>query len=345
MIDHLKIAMLSPVSWRTPPRHYGPWEQVTSLLTEGLIERGVDVTLFATGDSTTAGKLHSICPRPYSEDLSLEPKVWECLHISEAFEHASEFDIIHNQYDFLPLTYSKLVETPVVCTIHGFSSMGILPVYEKYNDNVYYVSISDADRAPSLDYTETIYHGLPLEAFTPMEKHGNYLLFFGRIHPHKGVTEAMEIAKKTSHKLIIAGIVQDEIYFDKKVKPHIDGTQIKYIGSVGPEKRDEILGNALALLHIINFDEPFGLSVVEAMACGTPVIARNRGSMPELIIDGENGFLIDTLEEAIESIPKISGLNRSNIRKYVEKNFSVDTMVEKYLRLYEKIMINRKIGR
>src|SRR5919197_2925024 len=185
--------MLAPISWRVPPRHYGPWERVVSLLTEGLVERGVDVTLFATADSMTAGGLESVCPRPLMEDRSLEPKVWEGLHIGHAFERARElqFDLIHNHYDFMPLPYTRLVDIPVVTTIHGFSSERILPVYQRYDDRVAYVSISDADRRPSLTYVRTVYHGIALEEFTLRERHGDYLLFFGRIHPDKGVAEAV----------------------------------------------------------------------------------------------------------------------------------------------------------
>ena len=183
----MRIAMLAPIAWRTPPRHYGPWERVVSLLTEGLVARGVDVTLFATADSETSGRIHAIVPRPYEEDKSLIPKVWESLHISEVFERAEDFDLIHNHFDFLPLTYSSLVKRPVLTTIHGFSSEKILPVYKKYDEKSYYVAISDSDRSPELTYSATIYHGIDLEAFTFNPLGGEYLLFFGRIHPDKGV--------------------------------------------------------------------------------------------------------------------------------------------------------------
>jgi len=175
----MHIAMLSPIAWSTPPRHYGPWENVASLLTEGLVARGHDVTLFATSDSQTSGTLHAVCPRGYEEDHSLIPKVWECLHISELFEHADAYDIIHNHFDFLPLTYTGLTTTPVVTTIHGFSSPGILPVYKKYNGRVFYVSISDADRSPDLDYIKTIHHGIDIKQFDFQPTPGDYLLFSG----------------------------------------------------------------------------------------------------------------------------------------------------------------------
>lgn len=334
----MRIAMLGPIAWRTPPRHYGPWERVASLICEGLVEKGVDVTLFATADSVTKGKLRAVSARGYEEDRSLDPKVWECLHIAEVFESAADFDLIHNNFDFLPLSYSRLVNTPVVTTIHGFSSPRILPVYRKYNKHTFYVSISDADRSPALDYIATVYHGIDLENFTFRPKQGEYLLFFGRIHHDKGVREAIEIARRTGMKLILAGIIQDNAYYEQEVKPYLDGKTITYIGSVGPADRDKLLGEAYALLHPINFNEPFGLSVVESMACGTPVIAFPRGSMPEIVADGVNGLLVNDLEEAVAAVQKIELLDRQRCRQIVEERFSKERMVEDYLQVYKQIL-------
>lgn len=338
----MRIAMLSPIAWRTPPRHYGPWERVVSLLTEGLVTRGVDVTLFATADSETAGTLHAVVPRPYEEDKTLDPKVWECLHISELFERARDFDLIHNHFDFLPLSYAGLIETPVLTTIHGFSSEKILPVYRKYNGKVYYVSISNADRSPDLTYIATIYHGIDLESFTFNESGGDSLLFFGRIHPEKGTRDAIEIAQRAGKNLIIAGIIQDEPYFRTHVEPFLDGKRIQYIGSVGPTQRDKLLGGSLALLHPISFNEPFGLSVVEANACGTPVIAYPKGSMPEIIQHGMNGFLVQGVSEAVEAVERIAELSRADCRRLVERMFSRERMVEEYLQVYHRILQERK---
>jgi len=230
----MKVAILGPIAWRTPPRHYGGWETVVSNLTEGLVARGYDVTLFATGDSITRAKLAWVCPRPYEEDKSLDPKVWECLHIAHCFERAHEFDLIHNHFDFLPLTYTRLVDTPVVTTIHGFSSPKILPVYQAYNDRVAYVSISDADRHPSLDYIATVYNGIDLKQFTFNPQAGETLVFLGRIHPEKGVHLAIQVARRTGRRLIIAGIIQDAEYFEREIAPHLDDEQIRFIGPVGP---------------------------------------------------------------------------------------------------------------
>lgn len=334
----MRIAMLAPISWRVPPRHYGPWERVVSLLTEGLVERGVDVTLFATADSVTRAKLVGVCPRPYSEDHAIDAKVWECLHISEVFERAGEFDLIHNHFDFLPLSYSGLVRTPVLTTIHGFSSERIIPVYEKYNGKTYYVSISDADRQARLDYVATVHHGIPPEEFTLRRERGDYLLFFGRIHPDKGAAEAIEVAHRTRRRLVIAGIIQDQDYFRREVKPWLDGDRVRYVGSVGPEERDELLGRADALLHLINFNEPFGLSMIEAMACGTPVIARGRGSVPEIIRHGETGFIVQSVDEAVEAVSRLGEINRAHTRRHIEENFSRTRMVERYIRVYEEVL-------
>lgn len=333
----MKVAVLSPVAWRTPPRHYGPWEQVASNIAEGIIKLGAEVTLFATGDSITAGKLESICETGYEEDRSQDAKVLECLHISNLMERAGDFDIIHNNFDFLPLTYSGLIKTPMITTIHGFSSPRIIPVYKKYNSSNHYVSISNSDRSAELDYLATVYNGLDAAKFIFNEYPQDYLLSFSRIHPDKGIAEAIAIAKKSKCKLLIAGIIQDERYFKEKVKPLLD-EQIQYIGSAGPEKRNCLLGDAIALLHPINFDEPFGLSVAEAMLCGTPVIAFNRGSMPELIKDGETGFLVKDVDEAVGAVKNLKKIKRSYCREWAESQFSSKKMAEDYFELYKKIL-------
>ncbi|KKN09234.1 hypothetical protein LCGC14_1048690 [marine sediment metagenome] len=334
----MHVAMLSPIAWRTPPRHYGPWEYFVSLLTEGLVEEGIDVTLFATKDSHTKGNLIGVCPQGYEEDKDLLPKVWECMHISQLFERGDEFDIIHNNFDFLPLTYMKMTETPIITTIHGFSSPKILPVYKKYNKKCHYVSISDSDRSPELDYIATVYHGIDLNQFTYKAEVGNYLLFFGRIHHDKGAKEAIEISKRFGMKLIMAGIIQDKDYYEQEIKPNLNNDKVQYIGTVGPERRDKILGEAYALIHPINFSEPFGLSVIEAMACGTPVVAFNKGSMSEVIADGKTGYLVNSIEESVKALENIKNLSRFDCRKWVEDKFNVQRMVKEYIHVYEKIL-------
>lgn len=333
----MKIAVLAPVAWRTPPRHYGPWEQFASILADGLAEAGVDVTLFATRDSVTKAKLCWACEKPYEEDPDADAKVCECLHISQAVERAGEFDLFHNGYDFLPLTYSRLIKTPMVTTIHGFSSPKILPVYRKYNNSTYYVSISDANRDESLTYIRTVYHGIRVGDYRFQRQKGDYLLFFGRIHPDKGTHDAIRIARMLKTELIIAGIVQDRRYFDECVQPYLSD-QVRYIGPVGPEGKSALLGNAKALLHPICFDEPFGYSVVESLACGTPVIAVNRGSMPELLTDGETGFLVRSAEEAAERVRDLGKIDPARCRREVEERFSDRRMVRDYLEVYRDIL-------
>lgn len=335
--EKLRVAILAPISWRVPPRHYGPWEQFASLLTEGLVSRGVDTTLFATADSVTSARLVGVAPTGYSEDPTLDPKVWEALHIAAVFERADEFDLIHNSFDFLPLTFTRLVDTPVITTIHGFASDATLPVYRAYADRVSYVAISEADRHPDLPYAATIHHGIDVESFE-IGPGGDPLVFFGRIHPDKGTAVAIEVAAAAGHPLVIAGIIQDREYFETSVEPRIDGDRVVYLGPVGPEQRQSVLGNAAALLHLIDFDEPFGFSVVEAMACGTPVIAHPRGSMPELIQPGVNGFLVSTTGEAVAAVGDASHLDRSGVRHSIERRFDAARMVDDYVSLYHRLL-------
>ena len=334
----LRIAVLAPIAWRVPPRHYGPWELFASLLTEGLVARGHDVTLFATGDSQTAAKLSSVVPHGWSDDPGVEPKVAECLHIAEVFERAADFDVIHNGFDFLPLAFSGLVDTPVVTTIHGFSSPRILPVYERYDGSTSYVAISDADRHPRLDYVATIHHGIDTDAFALHPSPGGYLLFFGRIHPDKGTATAIEVARRAGLPLVIAGIVQDQAYFDAVVAPHVDDDRVRFVGAIGAEQRSEILGGAHALLHLIDFDEPFGFSVVEAMACGTPVVAFDRGSMRELIDHGITGLVVDDEDQAVVAVAQVGALDRRRIRERTARRFGHRRMVDAYVAVYEQIL-------
>jgi glycosyltransferase involved in cell wall biosynthesis len=330
--------VLAPISWRVPPRHYGPWELFASLLTEGLVTAGHDVTLFASGDSETSAHLSSVVPRAWSEDPTIEPKVAECLHIASVFERAADFDIIHNGFDFLPLTYAGLTSTPMVTTIHGFSSPRILPVYARYNSVSSYVAISESDRHPSLDYIATIHHGIDLGSFDYQQMPGSYLAFFGRIHPDKGTVEAIDAAEQAGIPLKIGGIIHDEAYFEREVRPRIDGVQVQYVGPISAKERSSFLGGAIALLHLVTFDEPFGFSVVEAMACGTPVIAFDRGSMRELIDDGATGAIVADVSSAADAAARIDRLGRSAVRAAAVQRFSRERMVDEYLSVYSKVI-------
>ena len=331
-----KVAVLSPVAWRTPPRQYGAWETVASNITEGLVARGWDVTLFASGDSLTHARLHAIVDQGYEEDPSIDPKVAEYLHIPEAFEHAADFDLIHSHYDFMALAYTRLVRTPVLTTIHGFSSPRIMPIYEKYRDG-YFVSISESDRAAGLNYLATVYNGIDLSLYPFQKSSGADLIFLGRIHPDKGVHLAIEVSQRSGRPLIIAGIIQDEAYFREQVEPHLRSPAIRYIGPVDVAGKNGLFSQAYALLHLNTIPERFGLVLAEANAAGVPVIAMDLGSCREVIQDGQTGFLVRSVEEAVQTLGRIPEIDRRTCRKRVQECFSVDTMVEAYERVYATI--------
>ena len=333
----MKIALLGPVAWRTPPRHYGPWELVTSMIAEGLVARGVDVTLFATLDSVTTATLDGVCATGYAEDPSVDGRVWEALHVAHALARSGEFDLVHNHIDWLPLAFAKHCRAPLLTTIHGFSGRGILPAYVNARGSSF-VSISDADRAAELDYVATVHHGIDLDALPFSATGGDALVAFGRIHPDKGTADAIDIARRAGRRLVVCGIVQDTEYFRTRIEPHIDGDRVTYLGSVGPERRASVLGSAAALLHPIAFAEPFGLSVVEAMACGTPVIAFPRGSMREIIDPGVTGFLVDDVDAAAAVVDQAAKLDRAAIRRVAEKRFGVARMVDEYIAVYQRVL-------
>jgi len=335
--EPLRIAVIASIAHRTPPSGYGPWEQVASMLTEGLVGLGHDVTLFATADSITSARLHAEAPRGYEEDPGVDAKVYEGLHNAAVFERAEEFDVISNQFDFMPLTYSGLVATPLVTTIHGFSSERILPVYRAYDRRGRYVAISDSDRHPDLSYAATIHHGIEVDDFTFRARPDDHLLFLGRIHPDKGTHRAIEVAQRAGLPLVIAGVVHDQDYFRDAVRPQLGRRGITYVGAVGPGERDVLLGGARALLHLIGFDEPFGLSVVEALATGTPVVAFRRGSMPELVRHGRTGFLVDDVDEAVAAVGEIDTLRRRDCRDDVERRFTARRMVADYAELFARV--------
>jgi glycosyltransferase involved in cell wall biosynthesis len=335
-IPDKRVAVLSPVASRTPPRQYGAWETIASNIAEGLVARGWDVTLFASRDSITNARLHAVVDRGYEENPAVDPKVAEYLHISEAFEHAHEFDLIHSHYDFMALTYTRLVKTPVLTTIHGFSSPRIMPVYEKYRDG-YFVSISHADRVPGLNYLATVYNGIDLSLYPLQESGGDDLVFLGRIHPDKGVHLAIELARRTGRRLIIAGIIQDEAYFKEQVKPHVDDRNICYAGSVGVAGKNELFARARALIHLNTIPERFGLVLAEANAAGVPVIAMDLGSCREVIQDGKTGFLVTSVHQAVEALERLPEIDRRACRQRVQRCFSIETMVEAYEQVYATI--------
>jgi glycosyltransferase involved in cell wall biosynthesis len=332
----MKVALLGPVAWRTPPLHYGPWEQVTGLLADGLVRLGVDVTLFATLDSVTTATLDGVCARGYADDPTVDGRVWEALHVAHALARSAEFDVVHNHLDWLPLAFADQFRAPLLTTVHGFSGPGILPAYERARSA--YVSISDSDRVAGLDYVATVHHGVDLAGLPFSPAGGPGLVTFGRIHPDKGVHTAIEIARRAGRPLTICGIVQDEAYFAERVAPHIDGERVVFLGPVGPQRRAEVLGAAAALLHPIDFDEPFGLSVVESMVCGTPVVAYRRGSMPEVIDEGVTGFVVDTVDQAVAAVGRLADVDRVGCHTRARERFGADRMVADYLRVYRDLV-------
>ncbi len=331
----LRLAILAPISRPTPPLGYGPWEQIAYSIAVGMRRRGLDVTLFAAGNSQFEGKLASVVPVGIEEDPALSGEVFGALHTAELLRRADEFDLIHNNFDWKPMTYALARETPpLLTTIHGFSSPQILAAYYACAWRSFYCSISDADRDPGLAYLATTYNGIDVNEFTFVDRPGAYLVFLGRFHPEKGAHLAIEVAQRTKLPLVLAGIAQDERYFRTEIEPHLDGEQIRYIGAVERSARDALLRNALALVHLTTRPERFGLTLIEAMACGTPVLGARMGSIPEIVIDGVTGFLCDSTDDAVARTAELASLERRACRAHVAANFSVERMIDRYLEAY-----------
>jgi len=237
----MRVAILAPIAWRCPPLDYGPWEQVASLLVEGLVGAGVDVTLFATLDSRTAAVLDGVVPHGYAQDPTLDGRVWEALHVAHAFALSAEFDLVHSHLDWLPLAFESACAAPLITTVHGFGGPAILPAYRRSRSAL--VSISDSDRQPGLEYAATVHHGVDERLLPLSVDAGDDLVVLGRIHPDKGTTAAIEIARLAGRRLVICGIVHDEAYFTREILPHVDGDRVRFLGSVGPQQRAEVLGS------------------------------------------------------------------------------------------------------
>jgi glycosyltransferase involved in cell wall biosynthesis len=341
----VKIGILAPIAWRTPPRKYGPWEQVCANLADGLTERGHEVYLFATGDSGTKARLVSVCPAPLGENPDLPSRPWELIHIGHALQQADELglDLLHNHMNYLPLPFARLIRTPVVTTLHGAALLEAdsRTAYRRYAD-LPYISISLAERegCPELNYIANVYNGIRLEQFDFVDRAGEYLLFIGRICPEKGADLAVEFARRTGLPLVIAGIVPGgaEEFFDTLIRPWIDDKQIRFVGEVGPVDRNRLMGGALALLHLIRAPEPFGLVMAEAMACGTPVIGIGLGSVPEVVEHGVTGFVAANLDEAVALAERLPDIRRRACRERVERLFTLERMVEGYERAFQQLL-------
>jgi len=347
--EKLRIAILAPISWRCPPRAYGPWELVAWNLAEGLVELGMDVTLFASGDSITKAKLVSVVPKPLNEWENREPnfRLKEEEHIKECMRRArlEEFDIIHNHLHCHALSYVDGLKIPVVSTLHGAAWVAEQREFLLKMKDYPYISLSDAERTlcPELNWVRTIYNGIRLEDFPFYEgPRQDYLLFAGRIAPEKGAKEAVELALRTGMKLIFAGMIEDKYrdYYQKYVEPYL-GEQIKYVGMLTPRELVPYYQKAKGVLFLINWCEPFGLVAVEALACGTPLIAFKQGALVEIIEQGRNGFLCDTLDDAVEAVKKLDQIDPKECRKVVEERFSQKIMVEKHLELYYDLVYGK----
>lgn len=350
----LRIAQVGTIWETTPPKLYGGTERVVSQLTEELVRKGHDVTLFATGDSKTSAKLFSTYPRAaYRDGLSWENFLYPLEHIAEVFLHADEFDIIHvhlnRSQDYVALPFAKLVKTPVVFTLHfqlptpkEKARKDRRDFLTKYRD-ANFVSISNAQRTMDLKYVETVYNGLDFSKYKPKEKPGKDLVWIGRFCPDKGTKYAIQAAKASKMNLILAGKIdkQKKEYFDyftKEIEPHIDGKQIKYIGEVNEKQKIALLKKAKAFLNPVMWNEPFGLTSIEAMAMGVPVIAFDKGPMREIIMDGKTGFVVKNIKEMAKAVKGVDGLNRQLISQYAKSHFSAATMAENYLKVYETLI-------
>ncbi len=335
----LRVAILAPISWPAPPPGYGPWEQVASDIAHGMAARGLDVTLFASGNSSNPGHLASVVPVGLNEDPALNGEVFTELHIASCFARASEFDLIHNNLDWKPLLYALAPSAPpVVTTVHGFSSPQILAAYYAGAKRSFFCSISDADRDPGLSYLATTYNGVDPARWTYRDTPGDYLLFLARFHPEKGAHRAIAVARAAGVRLKLAGIPHDRAYFDEQIAPHIDGDAVQLLGHVQGAARDELVGGALALVHLTTRPERFGLTLIEAMACGTPVLGARMGSIPEIVVDGVTGFLCDDDDDAIGNVPHLAALSRRDCRTHVETTFTVDRMIDRYLDAYAEAL-------
>jgi glycosyltransferase involved in cell wall biosynthesis len=337
----LRIAQVAPLYERVPPLLYGGTERVVASLTDELVRRGHKVTLFASGDSRTDGDLTSPVDRALRLDRDAgDPVAAHALELAHVFERASEFDLIHCHVDYLAFPFGRLVKTPTIHTLHGRLDLPhLVPLFRHLND-VAVVSISYAQRAPlralDVNWVGNVYHGLALEPYTYSHEGGDYLAFLGRISPEKRPDLAIAVAKRAAIPLKIAAKVDpaDRRYFESEIRPLLDDPLIEFLGEIDDAAKPGFLGGAMALLFPIDWPEPFGLVMIEAMACGTPVIARPCGSVPELIEAGRTGFVVDTVEELVDAVKRVRTIDRAACRRHVEERFSIERMVDDYESIY-----------
>jgi len=341
----MRIAQVAPLWIPVPPYTYGGTELVVSWLCDELVRRGHEVTLFATEDSRTKAKLIPIWPRSLWRAKLKTPHAVFSLLYEKLISLQDQFDIIHDHCEFYTAPYSKFLKPKIVTTLHHPLTEETIILYKKF-PNINFVAISKNQRrlGPGINIVKTIYHGLPIEKYEFNPKPKNYLLWLSKIMTEKGIAKAIDIAKLSRENLIISGNIPPEYgdYFDFRIKPLIDGKKIQFVGASNFSKKIELLKNAKAFIFPVKRPEPFGLVVIEAMACGVPVIAFKEGSLPELIEDGKTGFLVNNIEEACQVLKKINKISREYCREYVKKNFNLKRMVNRYEKLYKKILMKHE---
>lgn len=341
--SRLKIAQVAPLYESVPPKYYGGTERVVSYLTETLVELGHEVTLYASGDSITKAELRPGCSCALRLDKTSSEPVADHIYLAErVFQEAEEFDVVHSHIDYLAFPLLRRMRTPHVSTLHGRLDIANLTnLFDEFRDEPV-VSISENQRLPLLNanWVATVHHGLPLHRYQARLGRGDYLAFLGRVSPEKRLDHAIQIARRAGLPLKIAAKVdkKDQEFFEAKIKPHIDGRNIEFIGEIGEVEKQDFLANALALLFPIDWPEPFGLVMIEAMACGTPIIARSRGSVPEIIRHGVNGFLVKDIEGAVQAVKDIEQISRPKCREAFEKRFNATRMAKDYLEVYEQLI-------
>lgn len=359
----MRIAMLAPITWPIPPSGYGPWEKVACNIVEGLVALGHEVTLFAAGGSTSPARVvettpHALStwpeeernrPREYDPATGLlegppDGRVWEHLHIATCVERAAggEFDVVHSHLHVHALGFGRLIPCPLVSTLHGAAWVRAAhPLFLRYRD-LPFVSLSYAERQllPELNYVGNVYNGVRLDEFPFEADKEDYLLFAGRLSPEKGPAEAVEVARKSGRRLLIAGMIepQHQEYFDQRVKPHVDGRQVEYLGLLSQKDLAPVYRKAAAVMFMINWCEPCSMVGIEAQACGTPLIGTRYGYLPEIIRDGQTGFLVDTVEEAAEAVRRLVRIDPAACRANIEERFSVPVMAKGYEGVYGSLM-------
>lgn len=343
----MRIAQVAPLHESVPPKYYGGTERVVSYLTEELVRQGHDVTLFASGDSQTTAHLVPVCPRSLRlDDGCTDRLIYHYLMLESVFRRADEFDIIHFHVDYLHYPVSRRRAFAHVSTLHGRLDLPEhVLLYKEFND-MPVVSISNAQREPLpwINWQATVYHGLNPARFRVRTEPGQYLAFLGRISPEKGVEQAIEIARRVDMPLRIAAKVDqaDREYYESRIKPLLRDRRVEFVGEIGDQDKSEFLGNAYALLFPIRWPEPFGLVMIEAMACGAPVIAYRHGSVPEVMEDGRTGFIVNNLEQAVAAVQRVPEIDRAGCREVFERRFTAARMADDYVRVYERLIAKTK---